>query len=152
AVIAVNGTWARLVRDGAVWDAGIEVGSNYLDACRRAARRGVPHAGEAAAGIETVLTRAQPAFALEYASGTPPAELWYTLTAVPLERPDGGAVVSHTDVTGRKRVELDAQRSRQELAHFTRVSTMGELTASLAHELSQPLSGILTNAQAAQRF
>src|SRR6185503_19975435 len=35
---------------------------------------------------------------------------------------------------------------------FTRVSAMGELTASLAHELSQPLSGILTNAQAALRF
>src|SRR2546422_3632809 len=37
-------------------------------------------------------------------------------------------------------------------AHFTRVSTMGELTASLAHELNQPLTGILTNAQAARRL
>ena len=61
-------------------------------------------------------------------------------------------MVSHTDITERKQAELDAQRSRQELAHFTRVSTMGELTASLAHELNQPLTGILTNAQAARRF
>jgi len=38
------------------------------------------------------------------------------------------------------------------LQHFNRVSTMGELAASLAHELRQPLSGILTNAQAALRF
>jgi two-component system sensor kinase FixL len=38
------------------------------------------------------------------------------------------------------------------LAHFTRVSTMGELAASLAHELNQPLAGILSNAQAARRF
>jgi signal transduction histidine kinase/integral membrane sensor domain MASE1 len=52
----------------------------------------------------------------------------------------------------RQRAELEAERSRQELAHFTRVSTMGELTASLAHELNQPLTGILTNAQAARRF
>jgi signal transduction histidine kinase len=52
----------------------------------------------------------------------------------------------------RQRADLEAQRSRQELAHFTRVSTIGELTASLAHELSQPLTGILTNAQAAHRF
>src|SRR5439155_753330 len=43
-------------------------------------------------------------------------------------------------------------QSRQELAHFNRVSTMGELTGSLAHELSQPLSGIMSNAQAAARF
>ena len=61
-------------------------------------------------------------------------------------------MVSHTDVTERKRAEIELQRSRQELAHFMRVSTMGELTASLAHELSQPLTGILTNAQAGRRF
>src|SRR5439155_26728268 len=79
-------------------------------------------------------------------------ERWLALTVVPLRRPEGGAIVSHTDVTERKHAEMDTQRSRQELAHFTRVSTMGELTASLAHELSQPLSGILTNAQAAQRL
>src|SRR5207253_4674396 len=60
--------------------------------------------------------------------------------------------ISHTDVTERKRAEVNAQRSRQELAHFTRVSTMGALAASLAHELNQPLAAILSNAQAARRF
>jgi PAS domain S-box-containing protein len=43
-------------------------------------------------------------------------------------------------------------RNQQELAHVTRVSTMGELAASLAHELNQPLTAIQINAQAAQRF
>jgi two-component system, LuxR family, sensor kinase FixL len=43
-------------------------------------------------------------------------------------------------------------RNRQELAHLTRVSMLGELAASLAHELNQPLTAILSNAQAAQRF
>ena len=49
-----------------------------------------------------------------------------------------------------ERYEL--QRNRQELAHLTRVSTLGELAGSLAHELNQPLTAILSNAQAAQRF
>jgi two-component system sensor kinase FixL len=49
-----------------------------------------------------------------------------------------------------ERYEL--QRNRQQLAHLTRVSTLGELTGSLAHELNQPLTAILSNAQAAQRF
>ena len=49
-----------------------------------------------------------------------------------------------------ERYEL--QRNRQELAHLTRVSTLGELASSLAHELNQPLTAILSNAQAAQRF
>ena len=57
-----------------------------------------------------------------------------------------------TDITQRKETELELQRQRGELAHLTRVSTMGELAASLAHELNQPLTAILSNAQAAQRF
>lgn len=43
-------------------------------------------------------------------------------------------------------------RNRQELVHLSRVSTLGELAGSLAHELNQPLTAILSNAQAAQRF
>ncbi|HEV3349099.1 MAG TPA: GAF domain-containing protein, partial [Methylomirabilota bacterium] len=50
----------------------------------------------------------------------------------------------------RRRSEVEGQRLRQSLAHVGRVSTMGELTASLAHELNQPLTAILSNAQAAQ--
>ncbi|SIO72626.1 two-component system, LuxR family, sensor kinase FixL [Burkholderia sp. GAS332] len=49
-----------------------------------------------------------------------------------------------------ERYEL--HRSRQELAHLTRVSTLGELAGSLAHELNQPLTAILSNVHAAQRF
>ena len=70
----------------------------------------------------------------------------------PLDRPDGGAVVTRADVTELRRAELDVQRVRQELAHVARVSTVGELTTSLAHELYQPLTAIMTNAQAARRM
>jgi len=56
------------------------------------------------------------------------------------------------DVTERKQVELEAQRQRQELAHMMRVVTLGELSTAFAHELNQPLTAILSNAQAAQRF
>jgi C4-dicarboxylate-specific signal transduction histidine kinase len=59
----------------------------------------------------------------------------------------------------RKRMELalaqrlrEAGRLRQELTHIGRVSALGELTASLAHELNQPLSAILNNAEVAQRL
>src|SRR5262249_6459405 len=52
----------------------------------------------------------------------------------------------------RRRANTDLRHNRQQLAHVTRISTMGELAASLAHELNQPLTAILSNAQAAQRF
>jgi PAS domain S-box-containing protein len=56
------------------------------------------------------------------------------------------------DVTERLKEEVEAQQHRDELAHVTRVAMMGELTTSLAHEINQPLTAILSNAEAAQRF
>jgi signal transduction histidine kinase len=57
-----------------------------------------------------------------------------------------------SNALSRKQGELEAQRLRQDLTHIGRVSALGELTASLAHELNQPLTAILTNAQVAQRL
>jgi PAS domain S-box-containing protein len=54
------------------------------------------------------------------------------------------------DVTQRKQAEQQAQELRNNLAHLTRVNTLGALSGSLAHELNHPLAIILSNAQAAQ--
>jgi len=56
------------------------------------------------------------------------------------------------DVTERLKEEVEARHRREELAHVARVAMMGELTTSLAHEINQPLTAILSNAEAAQRF
>src|SRR6266516_2854965 len=56
------------------------------------------------------------------------------------------------DTTTRKQAELEAARQQHDLAHLARVTTLGELSCSLAHELTHPLTAILSNAQAAQRF
>jgi two-component system, LuxR family, sensor kinase FixL len=80
---------------------------------------------------------------------------WLQTVKRPIINKDGSAnqiLGASTDITQRKQAELELQHNRQELAHVTRISTMGELAASLAHELNQPLTAILSNAQAAQRF
>ena len=51
----------------------------------------------------------------------------------------------------RHRAELEARAQRQQLAHLSRVSLLGGLSGALAHELNQPLTAILSNAQAAER-
>src|SRR6266566_3048944 len=56
------------------------------------------------------------------------------------------------DVTAQVKANLQLRLQREEMAHLSRVSSMGELTASLAHELNQPLTAIASNAAAGKRF
>jgi PAS domain S-box-containing protein len=63
-----------------------------------------------------------------------------------------GYLGSCADVTERKSAELEIQQQRQQLEHVSRISLVGELSASIAHELNQPLTATLANAQAARRY
>ncbi len=56
------------------------------------------------------------------------------------------------DVTDRRATEDEARQLQERLTHFSRLSTMGEMAAGLAHEINQPLAAIATYAQACQRF
>jgi PAS domain S-box-containing protein len=67
------------------------------------------------------------------------------------ERPLALATVSR-DITERKLAEEALRAAQGDLAHVTRVTTMGELTASIAHEINQPLSAIVNNANACRRL
>ncbi|HYI93277.1 MAG TPA: ATP-binding protein, partial [Bryobacteraceae bacterium] len=56
------------------------------------------------------------------------------------------------DVSAQKQADLQLQIQREEMSHLNRVALMGEITASVAHELNQPLTAIANNASAARRF
>ncbi|MEK6336697.1 MAG: ATP-binding protein [Acidobacteriota bacterium] len=59
---------------------------------------------------------------------------------------------SNNDITERKRAEEGLQKTQAELAHTARVTTMGELTSTIAHEVNQPLAAIVTNGNACLRW
>jgi len=59
---------------------------------------------------------------------------------------------TNTDVTERNRAQEALHRAEAELAHVTRMSTLGELTASIAHEVNQPLAAIVANGEASLRW
>jgi two-component system sensor kinase FixL len=63
-----------------------------------------------------------------------------------------GYIGSCIDITARKQAELENQRQNMELARVGRVTLMGELAASLAHEVNNPIGAIVTNANAGQRL
>ena len=76
-----------------------------------------------------------------------------------LQRSERGAPVAiletNNDITERKRAEEQRERLRQleaDLAHINRVSMMGELAASISHEVNQPLSGVVSNGSASLRW
>lgn len=71
----------------------------------------------------------------------------------PIQTPDGVLVLAAiVDISARKLADAEALRHREEVGHLSRVAAMGELAASIAHELNQPLVGIVSNAAAGQRF
>ena len=71
----------------------------------------------------------------------------------PIQTPDGILVLAAVvDIFPRKLAEAEALQRREELGHLSRVAVMGEMAASIAHELNQPLAGIISNASAGQRF
>ena len=58
-------------------------------------------------------------------------------------------MITRTDVTARKHAEADARNQRQQLTHLSRAAVLGQLSGAFAHELKQPLTSILGNAEAA---
>jgi PAS domain S-box-containing protein len=79
---------------------------------------------------------------------------WLLVRNVPL-RDGRGEIVkwygTGIDIEDRKRAEESLRKAQADLAHANRVTTMGELSASLAHEINQPISGAITNASTCLR-
>ena len=76
---------------------------------------------------------------------------WLLLRNVPLRDETGNIVKWYgtaIDIEDRKRAEEALRRGQAELAHASRVTTLGEFTASIAHEVNQPLTGVINNANA----
>ena len=80
---------------------------------------------------------------------------WFHARGLPLCDGEGRVLrwyVLLTDIDDRRRVEQELRNAQSELATVTRVMAMGQLTASIAHEVNQPLSGIVINASTCLRM
>lgn len=146
-IIHVNSAWYELAQRANVDP---QVGGfrdwNYLDECRRAEERGCVEAGEIRRGIEAVLEQRASSFRQEYHWLSPDVR-WFELRVDGLERGEGGAILTHLDISDRRLAELRLDETRSQVAHLGRVATVGELAAAVSHELRQPLTSIRTNAQ-----
>jgi len=150
-ILDVNRRWMNFADDGS--SRGIaagNVGNNYLDEWRKAGAS--EETVETVHGIQSVLSNSQSLFERDYSFDTQSVPKWFRMTVTRLLGDRGRAVVSYLDVSTQKLAELEQRRIREEAAQMNRAREMGQLAASLTHELAQPLAAVLSNAQAAARL
>ena len=114
-----------------------------------------PHDRDAAVDHRLTSWRHLTAFEFEYRMIAADGRIVWIHDMVNVTRPDGEPAVLYgfmIDVTERKRADEEMRQLREQIAHVSRVATMGELAASVAHELNQPLTAIVSNARAGKRL
>jgi signal transduction histidine kinase len=128
-------------------------GTNYFDGADSARGGKAAQSRKLAGGVRAVLDGSIEEFVMESPHDGVTTSGWF-LSRVTGHVIDGQvfAAISHEDMTERMRSELELSNLRAQHWHAERVTRTGLLIASLAHELSQPLAAILSNAQAGLRF
>jgi PAS domain S-box-containing protein len=153
AILRTSDSWpAFAAGEGALDPTVLAVGVGQPQARPRAAEHAGPVVEEIQRGIDAVLSGTRAEFRLDYAYPTRTEERWASVTVLPLQRPERGAVIYRQDITLQQRSRLEVEQLRRDLTHVSRVTTMGEMAAALAHELNQPLTAILSNAHAGERY
>ncbi len=150
AIIEINDSWRHAVdcAPASRFDRAL-AGENYLQCCARAAEQGDRTAIEHLAALRAVLNGSEDRRLLECREASAGDPGWFEVSFERLRRSEGGAVITRTEVTARKRAEADARNQRQQLTHLSRAAVLGQLSGAFAHELKQPLTSILGNAEAA---
>ena len=152
-VIEVNDSWRRFAEVGDVpLFHRAHPGTDYVAACRVAAAEGNGTAVSVLAGVTRVINRAPRRVEIEYEHEIGGRREAYIMSVEALERSDGGAVLTRTNVTARRQAQIEIDEQRRELSHLARVAVLGQLSGALAHELQQPLTSILCNAETARHL
>jgi PAS domain S-box-containing protein len=111
-IVGVNRSWEAFGRENGVMSLGaIGPGTNYREACLAAMRAGADGAPQALAMIDAACRGEFNRTSLEYRADAPTRKRWFEMTAVPLLRPEGGAIVTHIDVSAQKMNEIALRES-----------------------------------------
>jgi len=149
-IVDANESWRQLgTRAPAAPFVALKVGDNLLQHCIENGARGDALATRLGTCCSEIFAGRALHHRIEYAAHLPSGITWFEVTIEPLRRPEGGAVLVWTDVTYRKQAEAKERAQQQQLVHLGRAAVLGELSGAFAHELTQPLTSILGNAEAA---
>lgn len=108
-IIHVNQRWSDFaLRKGAPFHSRLEVGNNYVEACRQAMIEREPQAQELRDGVMSVLTGGGDFFTMPYTCWLARRRRWFQLNVTAIPKPPGGAIITQTDVTAQKEAERTA--------------------------------------------
>ena len=111
-IISVNDSWTEFAKaNGIASETTAGPGAHYLAVCRQAADAGIPTALEALALVDAACRGERAGRQVEYQCDGNSEARWYLMTAVPLRRAEGGAVITHSDITARKLNEIALRES-----------------------------------------
>ncbi len=146
-IVSVNMAWRQFADANGFPGPDYGVGMNYLSVCDNVDDDGGGDARAVARGIREVMGRQRETFAYEYGCPSPSEQGWFLIRVVRFDSIEGiRVVVVHENITALKQAEVQVQRQQETLYQQEKLAAMGFLLASVAHELNNPLSIVMMQA------
>ena len=146
-IVSVNTAWRQFANANGFEGADYGVGMNYLTVCDNVDDDGRGDARAVALGIREIIDRQLQTFAYEYVCPNPSEQCWFLMRVVRFDSTEGTrVVVVHENITALKQAEVQVQRQQEALYQQEKLAAMGFLLASVAHELNNPLSIVMMQA------
>jgi two-component system sensor kinase FixL len=150
-IIAVNQAWQRFAIENSPEPGKpapfTEVGTDYLAVCHDTPDDDT--VVSARTGIAAVLAGNCAEFTLDYPCDSPTKKRWFHMSVTPLPLEQGGAVIIHTDISERNRLEAEMHERRSAMERLVRQQVAAQTAAAIAHELNQPLVSVSAYSEAA---
>ena len=141
-IVAVNEAWEKFaLQNGETTLYRTGVGSNYYNVCENSAKNGDVIAKAALRGLKDVMNKRKPSLYIEYPCDSPNIQRWFAMRAVEFDSEVPMIVISHMDISERKRADEERERLIDDM--ISRNRDLEQFTSIISHNLRAPTANII---------